>query len=775
MHCNSIESCLSHIGEFSNSSSMGYPIVVDVENYADYASLRTSLCADASKACIRVSDHTHGNGFPDILGVLEAADKADNSVVWGISQSSMLKGEEALVSDLRRIIDRSVRGHVFVVLTHCSGLLDKYFARDPRRDRRIVVVDGKRCDLPTIRFVRKGDDCDGAHVDGMKGLLKKLEDMSGESMARNPVISVVMPYDAELFGRSKYAIQDHGDVFVVLVDKYVEIKRVADKSWASCEQWEWLRGQSKSHADFSSLVAQRWGSTRDLCQQIDDVFHNQSSNERWLLWLAMRVFGEGSGTYLGFSLDQTTSCEAWIRRVYHALADVARSDDRFESFFAQRIELLKLLPANSTEMQFYCQSVAERYGKDAVYYLSDSTDHERRQWMKTIDENDWTDAEIEKAIAHASRELSYYIEPFVFDSYNSHLKNDNISLADDLTYYFNRYKYQKIRNCIDDDFIEYVDKYAIERPYNKLRCRSAVTRTIDKEGVQAYFIDALGAEHLGYIQAKCREYGMISDIQIVRCELPSITSINKEFKERFETRDVKDLDDLKHRSTIYLYERCQLPIHLFEELKVIDKELRNIRDLLRSHGAQKAVIFSDHGASRLAVIYKHENEKIELEEKGKHSGRCCRCEQNPNLDQAAYENGWAVLANYERFKGGNKAQVEVHGGASLEEVVVPIVTLTLRPEKVEYHLVDQKVKYSQGKVTLALCCNMPMNAPRIQIEGVFYEGVLDPADRRTARFDVAQHTKAQAYRATVWEGNTNTGQVFDFVVELKTKQRDLGL
>ena len=774
MHCNSIESCLSHIGEFSNSSSMGYPIVVDVENYADYASLRTSLCADASKACIRVSDHTHGNGFPDILGVLEAADKADNSVVWGISQSSMLKGEEALVSDLRRIIDRSVRGHVFVVLTHCSSLLDKYFARDPRRDRRIVVVDGKRCDLPTIRFVRKGDDCDGAHVDGMKGLLKKLEDMSGESMARNPVISVVMPYDAELFGRSKYAIQDHGDVFVVLVDKYVEIKRVADKSWASCEQWEWLRWQSKSHADFSSLVAQRWGSTRDLCQQIDDVFHNQSSNERWLLWLAMRVFGEGSGTYLGFSLDQTTSCEVWIRRVYHALADVARSDDRFESFFAQRLELLKLLPANSTEMQFYCQSVAERYGKDAVYYLSDSTDHERRQWMKTIDENDWTDAEIEKAIAHASRELSYYIEPFVFDSYNSHLKNDNISLADDLTYYFNHYKYQKIRNCIDDDFIEYVDKYAIERPYNKLRCRSAVTRTIDKEGVQAYFIDALGAEHLGYIQAKCREYGMISDIQIVRCELPSITSINKEFKERFETRDVKELDDLKHHSTIYLYERCQLPIHLFEELKVIDKELRNICDLLRSHGAQKAVIFSDHGASRLAVIYKHENEKIELEEKGKHSGRCCRCEQNPNLDQAAYENGWAVLANYERFKGGNKAQVEVHGGASLEEVVVPIVTLTLRPEKVEYRLADQIVKYSQGKVTLALCCNMPMNAPRIQIEGVFYEGALD-SDRRTARFDVDQHTKAQAYRATVWEGNTNTGQVFDFVVERKTKQRDLGL
>lgn len=43
---------------------------------------------------------------------------------------------------------------------------------------------------------------------------------------------------------------------------------------------------------------------------------------------------------------------------------------------------------------------------------------------------------------------------------------------------------------------------------------------------------------------------------------------------------------------------------------------------------------------------------------------------------ATEENGFWCLANYDRFKGGRKANVEVHGGASLEEVAVPIVEIT---------------------------------------------------------------------------------------------------
>ena len=42
------------------------------------------------------------------------------------------------------------------------------------------------------------------------------------------------------------------------------------------------------------------------------------------------------------------------------------------------------------------------------------------------------------------------------------------------------------------------------------------------------------------------------------------------------------------------------------------------------------------------------------------------------------KNGYTILADYGRFKGSRKANVEVHGGASLEEVLVPVITLKLK-------------------------------------------------------------------------------------------------
>ena len=134
---------------------------------------------------------------------------------------------------------------------------------------------------------------------------------------------------------------------------------------------------------------------------------------------------------------------------------------------------------------------------------------------------------------------------------------------------------------------------------------------------------------------------------------------------------------------------------------------------------EKAVVFSDHGASRLAVIYRHESESmLELPEKGIHSGRCCPADEDPGIPQAIYKDGYAVLGNYDRFKGSRKANLEVHGGASLEEVVVPVITLYLRPDDVEYHFVDPVVRFTMGKEPeIELFSNAPMKQPVIRVEG----------------------------------------------------------
>ena len=79
-----------------------------------------------------------------------------------------------------------------------------------------------------------------------------------------------------------------------------------------------------------------------------------------------------------------------------------------------------------------------------------------------------------------------------------------------------------------------------------------------------------------------------------------------------------------------------------------------------------------------------------METSGVHSGRCCpKNEINTKPDFAIEESGYWVLANYDRFKGSRKANVEVHGGASLEEVTVPIIEITRKIDGVEAFILEE--------------------------------------------------------------------------------------
>ena len=321
---------------------------------------------------------------------------------------------------------------------------------------------------------------------------------------------------------------------------------------------------------------------------------------------------------------------------------------------------------------------------------------------------------------------------------------------------------QKVTNKIDPHFESMVNKFAQERPYNKLLPRSKIVSMIEKEGTELFFFDALGVEYLSFIKAKCEEYGLKIEISVGHCELPSITEKNKEFIHFFggKYKKIERLDELKHHSQFFDYEKIKEPVHLFRELEIIDEELRRIQSILMQGTMQKAIIVSDHGASRLAVISGEQNDSIlKLDEKGQHSGRCCPAESDPHINCAAYEDGFAVLANYERFAGGRKANVEVHGGASLEEVVVPVITLSRKSETVEYCFTDPIIVLKQREVaTLTLYCNVPMNKPRILVGKKFYDGEF-VADKKHAKFVMPELKRSRDYVAELYDGDTSVSSL----------------
>lgn len=370
-----------------------------------------------------------------------------------------------------------------------------------------------------------------------------------------------------------------------------------------------------------------------------------------------------------------------------------------------------------------------------------------------------------------------YLRRFDFDATNTKLSETDSSFRTTLTEYFEEYKRQKITNHLEAEFVQKVNDFAQTRPFNKLQMRSAILKNVPKDGTQLYFLDALGVEYMGFIEAKCESYGLVEDVSIGHCALPSITKINKEFQMQFPVEqqvDIKALDDLKHHSQLYQYTTEKLPVHLFAELHEIDNVLKMIRTNLLQDTIERAVIVSDHGASRMAVLYgKERDAAFVMDEKGEHSGRCCPVDYDPEIPEATYENGYSVLANYERFKGSRKANVEVHGGASLEETIVPVIVLTRKPKDVQFSFTETVVKLSAKKpVVLTLYCTVPMKKPQIVINGKTYDGDF-VADKRHAKFVIPEIKRSKTYTADILDDDKKMGISLEFTAKKETHEVDM--
>lgn len=150
--------------------------------------------------------------------------------------------------------------------------------------------------------------------------------------------------------------------------------------------------------------------------------------------------------------------------------------------------------------------------------------------------------------------------------------------------------------------------------------------------------------------------------------------------------------------------------------------------------------------------YRSENDKLELPEHGQHSGRCCPIDADPGIEFATFEDGFAVLANYERFKGSRKADVETHGGASLEEAVIPVIILTLKPKEQQIYFVETVVFCSLKEGSnIRMFANPPLKKPRMVINGKNYDGRFD-GDKHNIVFEMPELKRKGHHEAEIYDG-----------------------
>ena len=773
MRCKDIDECFEKISGYFNSEKTGKFFIVNTENYNVYHDILERLQADSGKICVYVSKNLYPNKLPDVDSAIMKVVGNGSNVIIGLSQALMLQSEREIESKLDELLSQSISGFCVVLLEHCEQFLKKFIFRDSRIERRVIFVDGETSELPQIMLAK--DDSDYIAPNAFLSFGEFLNYMEQIKILQSEV-TIISPFPAEKFNRAVYSIKTAIGIYEFLQKKDKDLTNSTQKNFGTEDQWRWLGSEIFSCKSFYKVVCKNFGTTTNLSINISKVANSTDENIKWLFWLALKVYGENNNEYLTVVLSNCNSYEEFESRLYMELAEFETTNKDFERLYEERLNLIKQLPLNISLIAKYFDRLV-KYEKNAIFYLTDISDNEKFQFVQCLGIYNYSYEEINRAVNKFSKNLSLYMQDFIFDLINTKLPESELNFAKELTVYFKEYKLQKLTNRIHENFLNLVNQYALARPYNKLQPRSNILSHMDKNKAQLFFFDALGVEYLSFISEKCKEYGLNAEIYIGHCELPSITSNNKDFFQYFNAEDcfkIEDLDNVKHHSQQYDYQNCKYPKHLFEELEIIDKELQKIQSRIIQETAEKIIIVSDHGASRLAVIYGHElNSTIEMNESGEHSGRCCQSETNPQLPFAAYENGFSILANYERFKGGRKANVEVHGGASLEEMLVPIIVITKIPADIEINFTNSTVMLMPRTVPeITIYSNIPIQEPRLLVNDVFHTGELS-ADNKHAKFKLTNIKRKGKYFATVYYGNKKISATLEFKVERKTQEVEL--
>lgn len=720
----------------------------------DYCSVLEEL-KQSDISVVRMSDFCFKDDkFPsvdELVDYFRTSDvdyRGNKFVVVGLGEYLALRGHAVTDKELRRLKNTTLGNARAILLLR--GV--------PTQVTKIIQDDNKMVDqqrayisvnlLTNISITNMPEDVGLVAKTGVKHLLRALEDGTSE----NVYVSTSLVLDNTLFPLS------------TLSGAYSVVKQLVNGFTLVCglgteEQWQrLLKDLNKCGKDINAVFDKNGIDERI----VDDLSLAVSGLEyrNWLIFLYFKLNAEQiQNSYLKLVVDETANFEDFKTNIMVKITELSHKDRHFRQLYDERKKLLKDFPEEDIAVFVKANEIDP---EESIYRLTDNTLLEKKTAVKWAARNGFSEA-----ISYVYPALDAYLKKYIFDC---------PVLAGELTEYFNFYKQQKVSNYISDDFVKLVEKYASSISYAQMPTRdNAIKAITDKNNAYLYWIDALGVEYLSYITALAKKKGLSIHIDIVRSDLPTITLINKQFFEQWtggKKYKEEQLDNIKHKDKGgYFFTDDEDPIHIPAELEVIEKALNTAAMELGMHHCKSFVIASDHGASRLAVIKKQEV-PYETDTKGELSGRCCKTFDGCNVPYKVEDNGFIILSDYGRFRGSRSANVEVHGGASLEEIVVPVITLTLKKQagvQIAVMHPDEITVDRHDGVALNLYISdvdSPNNISLV-VEDKPYQGKSEDGIHYTFELKEVKRAKAKPYTADVFDGADLIGSV-SFNVRGKT-------
>jgi len=262
---------------------------------------------------------------------------------------------------------------------------------------------------------------------------------------------------------------------------------------------------------------------------------------------------------------------------------------------------------------------------------------------------------------------------------------DYLSAADyglnDVTSYFNEYRKLKVNSSVTEGFVNKAYEFSVPHMF---LTREAILSELRTDDTALLVVDGMGAEYFPLLLAMARRRNMnLEAFAIASVKLPTSTGFNHIAWDKGRVLDeIKNIDNIAHYGAVK-HEKCSPEQNIEAVLWVFETEVfTRIAEGLSKFS--RIVVTADHGASRLAVLA-HENGmsttlawKVQPDD-WRYSiapvGEACSADFEQVYFPESQKDYWVIRGYHRLPKSGGKPN-ELHGGASLEERLVPVVVFT---------------------------------------------------------------------------------------------------
>lgn len=456
-----------------------------------------------------------------------------------------------------------------------------------------------------------------------------------------------------------------------------------------------LKGESVDHAMLAALNAH-------VFQPLDMMgkWETMSKGQKQLVFLWYALHPDDS--YLGFCTGMSRGIDDLTGHILTAIFSVR--NERPE-WVADSQALIAAVPIARND-DYFAQLETIAPLEDRLDYLTDGTACERiyifhlvGQWLR--DDRD--------AVLQSQKLQKTY--PALAAYLNGDYPDESLQL------YFKKYKTYKLSNTLPDD----EDSYFLDLETDAYEYRyAALSSEISGDNTFVLWIDALGIEWLPLLkwslETSCK--GILASVKVAQASLPSETHFNELWKQMTLPYGKYDkLDKLAHKG---VFDDKDYYACVEEQFRFITDIAGIVNKLLKQYA--RILITGDHGTSRLAARFFHKRDAMPLPahaQAGSH-GRFCLIPDashpimaNQKRVKDADGNHYLVFSNYDHysqpgFAAGTDDDTpiygEIHGGASPEEMLVPILTIKNRHGislTAQWNMPGNSVKISQKR---AKCC-----------------------------------------------------------------------